>query len=226
MNKTNPTKSIAILVILLLTLTPITFAVDEDEETPLTDLAPKSAGSDSAISSKKSSEAAMMSTASVRSSQSGTSSNVFVPQSVSNNLLNKFEPKGQFYTDLFTGSAGYSYAIEVSPGINGLGPAISLNYNHHQTAIRGELGQGWSISKSYIFRDIQHTRSDTADDFFYLNLNGAVSKLIYNSAEGRYHTEQETYIHVKKEGDSWTVKTKDGTIHRFGSNSTSRLNPI
>ncbi len=138
--------------------------------------------------------------------------------------------KGEYATDLFSGSATYSYAIEAPPGVNGLEPGISVSYNHHQTALKGILGNAWSLSQSYIYRDTNGTLSNIGDDVFKLHFNGIDMKLIYISSENSYHTETETYLKIEKKtgaantkGEYWTLKTTDGTIYRFGYNGNSEF---
>jgi hypothetical protein len=45
---------------------------------------------------------------------------------------------GAYSTQVFTGTATYTYALEVPPGTNGLQPDLKLTYNHFSTL--GELG--------------------------------------------------------------------------------------
>ena len=141
----------------------------------------------------------------------------------SSNSLDAFNPASQTYTDMFTGTLGYSYSIDVPPGINGFQPSLSLSYNHQQASLKGFLGNSWSLSESYVYRDPETTRSNISDDTFYLNLNGAVMKLIYVASEDSYHTEIESYMQIKKSGETWTVKTKDGTTYRFGLSANARM---
>src|SRR3989344_2371998 len=78
-----------------------------------------------------------------------------------------------YNTDLFTGSASYSYPIEAAPGVNGLEPSISLSYNHHGAlSPLSLLGNGWAVTSSYIYRDRNYTASNTGDDIFKIVLNG------------------------------------------------------
>jgi len=140
-------------------------------------------------------------------------------------LRSTLKLNGQEYrTDLFTGSASYTYSVEVPDGVNGLEPDVSLYYNHHNTlSIPGAVGSGWNLNMPAISRDVSNTRTDESDDKYILNLNGVNSKMIYVQSEGVYHTEHESYLYIKKmsggqneKGSYWIVKAKDGTTYRFG----------
>jgi YD repeat-containing protein len=124
---------------------------------------------------------------------------------------------GDFTNNLFTGAATYSYQIQVPPGINGLQPSILMSYNH-QSKSREELGLGWTLSKSYIYRDTKSTRDNTADDVYHLVINGNDMKLVYSQQFGAYKTEYETYIEglFSSNNDQWTFRSKDGVRYFFG----------
>ena len=134
-----------------------------------------------------------------------------------------------FHTDLFTGSFGYEYKIEVLPGVNGLAPEVKLSYNSHSASGKaGWVGAGWDIPLNYIQRDIEYTRKDTSDDTFDLFLSGTKHDLVYVPSETRYHTQIETYHRIEKltgapnnSGEYWRVTAKDGTQYRFGYNPDS-----
>jgi YD repeat-containing protein len=137
---------------------------------------------------------------------------------------------GAFQTSLFTGSAAYSYPIDVPPGTNGLAPSIVLSYNSHSAKDRTSwVGAGWSLTLNYIKRDVNSTPEDLSDDIFNLVLNGQQYELVYNETEGRYHTEEESYLFIEnktgstdnKKGDYWMVRSKDGTTYRFGYTNDS-----
>ncbi|MEK7517007.1 MAG: hypothetical protein AAB583_00520 [Patescibacteria group bacterium] len=60
--------------------------------------------------------------------------------------------RDKFQTDLFTGSATYSYSIKVPKGTNDLTPQLNLAYNHqaaHDTAMQN--GIGWQLDRDYIY---------------------------------------------------------------------------
>ncbi|MBI2548848.1 tandem-95 repeat protein [Candidatus Woesearchaeota archaeon] len=139
------------------------------------------------------------------------------------NLLSQFASKGIFTNDLFSGSAGYSYPLQVPPGVNGLQPSITINYNSHQGSRKGIVGTGWGMSTDFIYRDIEHTRSNSSDDTFSVSLNGMTMKLVYDTVDSLYHTEHETYMYITRDGNGWLLKSKDGTTYRFGSTTSSTL---
>ncbi len=134
-------------------------------------------------------------------------------------------------TNLYYGAAIYIYPIKVPPGVNELQPKIKLIYNSHQTRqIPDILGTGWTLTQNYIQRDINYTNNLFTDDKFKLVLNGDVYDIVYVPSEDRYHTKIETYMHIQNQtgGNNeksgyWIVKTKDGTIYRFGFENSSEL---
>ncbi|MFH1396675.1 MAG: toxin TcdB middle/N-terminal domain-containing protein [archaeon] len=125
--------------------------------------------------------------------------------------------------NLFSGAATYSYPIKVPEGVNGLKPAISLNYNHQSTnAIPTSLGYAWDLNRFEIVRNINYTRSDTSDDYYELYLNGARHKLIPIGGD-EYRTEIETYLKIEYISDEWFVYQTDGTVYEFGTDTDSTM---
>ena len=134
--------------------------------------------------------------------------------------------------NLFTGSLGYSYSLELPHGTNNLQPNLNLIYNSQSTtsSAPGIIGAGWELSQNYIGRYVNYSFSDTSDDKFKLVLNGQVYNLIYVSGEGRWHTEIESYLNIRNlsggnntNGQYWIVKTTDGKTYRFGYQNYSEL---
>ncbi len=147
-------------------------------------------------------------------------------------IQNTTEPKYQrdrFTTDIFTGSANYSYPIKVPKGTNDLTPEVSINYS--STGLRDmkmNSGIGWLLNQQYIQRDVNGTPTNTSDDKFKLYFKGAVYELVYVSSDGLYHTKIESYLKIQKltggsnvKGEYWVVTTPDGTKYRFGYESQS-----
>jgi YD repeat-containing protein len=129
---------------------------------------------------------------------------------------------GQYQTNLYPGSASYSYPIFVPKGINGLAPNVLISYNSQ--SVRGRpsvLGSGWSISKDYIYRDTKGTLDDISDDVYYLVLDGNNYLLVYYN--GYYHTEVDYYFKIELISDYWQITKPDGTKYRFGYTSDSKL---
>ena len=133
--------------------------------------------------------------------------------------------------NLFTGSIGYSYMLETPKGTNDLAPQLSLFYDSHDIkTIPSFLGNGWSLSQDYIYRDTNYTFSDTSDDRMKLVFKGKLYDLIFNASEEIYHTKIESYFYIKNMdggnnslGNYGILKTKDGTTYRFGFNNDSEL---
>ncbi|MBT7902388.1 hypothetical protein HN587_00895 [Candidatus Woesearchaeota archaeon] len=159
------------------------------------------------------------------------------PVAIADNPLTYTEPKsvqteqlssdGTFTNNLFTGSATYSYSINGLPGINGFQPSVSLNYNH-QSKYSGKVGIGWSLNDFVIYRDTNSTRSDTTDDEYHLIMGGSDTKLIYDSSEGGYKTEYDSYLLAlySSSSEQWTLKTKDGVKYTFGGSDTTKQESV
>ena len=101
----------------------------------------------------------------------------------------KIKLYGSYQTNLFPGAGTYSYGLEVPPGTNGLAPSLSLSYNSQSMKGRPSfLGAGWSLTQSYIYRDVNFTSLNASDDEFKLILNGAAYDLVFVPEDGFYHT--------------------------------------
>lgn len=129
---------------------------------------------------------------------------------------------GQYSTNLFPGSAIYSYPVEVPKGVNGLQPNIVLSYNSQSVKQRpGVLGAGWSLNQDLVYRDVNSTLDDTGDDKFILILDDNMYELVlYN---GFYHTEVDYWFRIDFSDGYWVVTKQDGTRYRFGFNADSNL---
>ncbi|MFC1722988.1 FG-GAP-like repeat-containing protein [Nanoarchaeota archaeon] len=131
-------------------------------------------------------------------------------------------------SSLFTGAMVYTYPIAVPPGTRGLTPVVGLSYSSSaHNSYPGAVGSGWSLTESYITRDVKNTPGTVNDDKYILVLNGQNYDLEFES-DGRYHTKIETYMHITPQvttsnlnGLYFVVKTKDGTRYRFGYNQNS-----
>jgi len=136
-----------------------------------------------------------------------------------------------FQADLFTGAAATQIPIIVPYGPAGVAPQIALRYN---SATVDELdvktqgqgtGLGWTLDVGgFILRDTKNTTA-TSDDTFKLVFGGVAHDLVLvDSLQQLYHTKDESFWQIKyvSSGDYWTLRTKDGTLHRFGFNTDSK----
>lgn len=127
----------------------------------------------------------------------------------------KLQTFGEYETQLFQGSGSYTYVIDVVPGTVSLQPALSLKYNSQAILQRpGILGSGWSLTENSIIREINHTSSNSSDDYFVLTLNNNHLRFFYNGT--RYNTEIDP-MKFRIENFTiggkiyWIVTTVDGT---------------
>ena len=124
----------------------------------------------------------------------------------------------------FSGAATYSFPIWTPPGPGGLQPSLSLSYNSqtidNATATQTQaswVGMGWSLDTGYIERNM-HWSGDH-NDLYSLVVNG-VSSRILKDENGVYHLEDENFWTLSYSGDTWTVRDKEGTVYRFGSEAS------
>lgn len=138
---------------------------------------------------------------------------------------------GKYSTELFPGAGIYTYELEVPKGTNSLQPSLTISYNSQSMKQRPSfLGAGWSLTQSYIYRDINFTPSNTTDDEFKLILNNANYDLIFDNNDGFFHTESETFARIQNLSNAsnaynqyWLITLRDGTQLRLGYNPDSEL---
>jgi len=136
-----------------------------------------------------------------------------------------------------SGSAVYSIPIEVSPGVSGMTPEISLVYNSNGGD--GVMGPGWTLGGVSAVSSVRQTEyySGTQVNFDFQSYFNAKEysldgqKLIqigvttgYQTAE--YRTEDESFSRVQKNAwnDGWffTSSTKSGLYYEYGYSIDSR----
>lgn len=147
-----------------------------------------------------------------------------------NNQAPKFQ-RDKYTTDLFTGTANYSYPFKVPKGTNDLTPEVSFNYNSSGTRdLKTYAGVGWVLNQDYIERDVNFTPSNLSDDKFRLHFKGAVYDLVYVASDSSYHTKIESFFKIKsltggsnEQSQYWQLITPDGTKYRFGYQTQSEL---
>jgi len=140
-----------------------------------------------------------------------------------------------------SGGGTYSIPIQVPPGVAGIEPRLSLEYNTQSG--NGLLGVGWKLSGlSSIARCPQTLSQDgvrkgvtfTSTDKFCLD--GKRLMLVsgtYGAAGSVYQTEIESFVQITAVGAvsgvgatgpaSFSVKTKDGLVMEYGATTDSRI---
>jgi hypothetical protein len=136
-----------------------------------------------------------------------------------------------FQADLFTGAATTQIPIVVPPGPAGVAPQIGLRYNSSTVdeldpKTQGQsTGLGWTLDTGgFILRDTKNTTA-TSDDTFKLVFGGVARDLVLvDTGQNLYRTKEDTFWQIRYDpgSDYWTLKTKDGTTHRFGFNTDSK----
>lgn len=135
------------------------------------------------------------------------------------------------------GAASYSFPIQVPPGIAGMAPKLSLNYNSQ--AGNGLLGLGWSLGGlSSIHRCPSTVAQDgTADgvdfdsnDKFCLDGQRLMATSgSYGADASQYRTEVDAFTKVIASDTplsgtgSFEVKTPTGEVMEYGVTSNSRI---
>jgi RHS repeat-associated protein len=144
--------------------------------------------------------------------------------------------KGKFTVE--NGSANYSLKIEVPPGIAGMAPKLSLNYNSNDG--NGYMGVGWSIGGANVITRCPQSKAvdganhkfgvkyDTNDRFC---LDGqrlvVINGLPYGADGAEYRTEIDTYAKIKSVGTYgggpryFNVYTKSGLQYIYGAKGTT-----
>ncbi len=131
-------------------------------------------------------------------------------------------PSGSADNLLFTGSFLYSLPIEVPPGVAGMQPELSLQYN--SSLGNGWLGVGWDFSLGNIQRSTKNGPPNYNDnDTFVLTMKGQ-SQELKKIADGTYRFKIEgAFQKFVREGDQWVALDKTGTRYIFGQTADSRI---
>ena len=128
------------------------------------------------------------------------------------------------------GGATYSIPIETAPGVAGMVPNITINYNSQSG--EGLMGLGWNVSG---LSGITRVGSDLYHETFINNIQFNASdhytldgqRLIPVSST-EYRTEIETFSKITAYGPAndptyFVVETKDGKTIEYGNTTTSRI---
>jgi Salmonella virulence plasmid 65kDa B protein len=128
-----------------------------------------------------------------------------------------------------SGAASYSIPISVPPGIGGMQPSLSLNYNSQGG--NGLLGMGWTLGGvSSITRCPSNLRDDgelRGVDFSNKDKLCLDGQRLVPIGTNEYRTQNESYSQIKSYGSVGTgpayfiVKTKSGQTMEYGNTSDS-----
>lgn len=126
----------------------------------------------------------------------------------------------------FTGAVSTSIPLEVPPGLAGMQPQLTLQYNSQGG--NGWVGRGWMLDMGQVNRSLEEgipTCDDAVDTFQF---NG--DDLIEDTSTGYYHTRKENFFKIEKlsspanrSGTYWLLTTKSGAKMRFGYNADSEV---
>jgi hypothetical protein len=125
------------------------------------------------------------------------------------------------------GDAQYTIPVPTPLGAGGVRPPIVLAYA--SSARRPSwVGYGWSMTVGEISRSLVDgvpTYDDEQDAFEW---DGRPLVRSLDPAQpNRYHTRIESFARVEKTGTSWEVRSKDGSVARYGIGVNSRVaNPV
>ncbi|CAB5502423.1 hypothetical protein AZO1586R_1428 [Bathymodiolus azoricus thioautotrophic gill symbiont] len=129
------------------------------------------------------------------------------------------------------GAANYTIPITVPPGIAGMQPELSINYNSNTG--NGQLGVGFSLGGSSIIHRCSKTIATDgtkggvnydSNDRYCIDGQRLIATAGTNGqASSEYHTEIEGFNKIKFTGNHWTVKTKSGQTFEYGNTDDSKI---
>ena len=137
-----------------------------------------------------------------------------------------------------SGGATYVIPIKLPDSHNNFAPQLSLTYNSQ--AGNGIAGVGWSISGLSSISAVNHSKYFDGDTIYGIRANRDDAYAIdgqrlillsgSNATVGaEYVTEEESWCKIRIDSayiltpQTFTVKRPDGSVYRYGSTSTSRI---
>lgn len=125
--------------------------------------------------------------------------------------------------DKASGGLSYGYPLTLPPGRNGLDPKLALEYSSQENDQGNLFGYGWNINIPYIKR-INKTGIEKlyTDNYFYSSLSGDL--VLVSGTTYAPKVEDGRFLTYTFDGTYWTVKSKDGSVYKFGYNAGARQN--
>ena len=122
---------------------------------------------------------------------------------------------------LFTGALTYSIPISIPPGRNGIQPNIALTYSSQSG--NGILGMGWNLDLGSIERSTKNGIPNYNNTDTFIFTSGGSSSELVNIGGNEYRAKIEgAFMKFTKNGNSWTVLDKSGSIYSFGQGENPR----
>lgn len=123
-----------------------------------------------------------------------------------------------FNADLYRGTSNLSVPIQLPPGVNGVGPDLSLSYTSGNG--NGIFGQGFILDTLMITRSTRHGFPKYTDEDTFLL--GAEDLVPVSVSRYRPRIESSNWL-IEKVDNGWSITTQDGTIYRLGGNHESTV---
>jgi RHS repeat-associated protein len=133
--------------------------------------------------------------------------------------------QGNYKTDLFSGSANFTYPLWVPKGrTDATTPIVNLSYSNINDRPDSLVGYGWTVSSSSIYRnatkgvDKLYTENDFSVDLF-----GGVDQLIDVGSGTSFAAQYEqSFNNFYFSSGSWQMQDNMGHTYYFGSGSASQ----
>jgi RHS repeat-associated protein len=127
-----------------------------------------------------------------------------------------------------SGASVYTIPIALPPGIGGMAPNLSLVYNSQGE--NGIAGQGWDLTGLSVIELCPKTRVEDGTseqvDVSVVPAKGGVcldGKRLFDQGDGTYKLEISDHSLIRKDGDGFTVITKDGEERYYGHRTTTQV---
>jgi len=149
----------------------------------------------------------------------------FVPSSPISAAAFLDSVRGNYDTDLFTGSATFSYPFVLPSDRNGSAPPLVLSYSSNTDHHFSSTGIGWELSGGSIFRSTPKGVDRLySENTFTANIFGQWEELILvDAANGIYAPRTEgSFTEYQFQNNTWTARDAKGTQYIFGAQTPTR----
>ncbi|WP_292833510.1 toxin TcdB middle/N-terminal domain-containing protein [Microbacterium sp.] len=124
-----------------------------------------------------------------------------------------------FQPDLLRGTGNYAVPIDAPAGPGGIRPSLGIRYSTGQG--NGPYGMGWQLTGLLTITRGTERGIPSYDDTDDLLLGGDTLVAV---GGGRFRPRSDTqFWDVRREGDGWRIRTKDGHAYVLGNAAASRV---